>query len=58
MGTGLLFVHDLIDFEHYVLLVVFLPPVLTLLENVSIMGLDDFVIPVVVVLILRAAQMN
>lgn len=58
LGTGLLFAHNYVDFSHYALLVVFLPPVLMLLENVSIMGLDDFVVPVAVVLALRLAQMN
>jgi phytol kinase len=58
LGTGLLFAHNSIDFSHYVFLVILLPPVLTVLENVSIMGLDDLVIPVAVVLVLRLAQMN
>ncbi len=58
MGTGLLFAHDLIGFNGYVLLVVVLPPVLTLLENISIMGLDDLLIPVVVIVALRSAQLG
>jgi len=58
LGTGLLYAHNSINFDNYVLLVVFLPPALTILENISIMGLDDFIVPVVVVLALRAAQMS
>ena len=58
MGTGLLFAHDLIGFDGYVLLVVVLPSVLTLLENISVMGLDDLLIPVVVIVALRSAQLG
>jgi dolichol kinase len=58
LGVGLLFAHNVIDFTHYALLVVFLPPLLTALENVCMLGLDDLVIPLAVLLFLRLAQMG
>ena len=55
LGVGLLFAHDYISFNHYVLLLVFLPPVLAFLENLAVLGLDNVVVPVAVVLALQLA---
>lgn len=53
LGTGLLFANDLIPFHTYVLLVVALPPVLTVLENVTGLGLDNVVVPMAVIIALQ-----
>lgn len=55
-GAGLLFAHNLIDFTHYALLLIFLPPILTILENIFMLGMDDLVIPIAVLLALNIAQ--
>jgi dolichol kinase len=57
-GVGLLYAHNVIDFTHYALLVIFLPPVLTALENICMLGLDDLVVPLAVILVLRLTQMG
>jgi len=56
LGPGLLFTHNYIDFSHYIILQITIPPVLTVLENVSIMGLDDLAVPLAVIFILNLAQ--
>lgn len=56
LGAGTLFAHQFISFSHYILILVFLPPILTLAENLSVYGLDNLIIPVVVILALRLAQ--
>jgi len=56
LGTGLLFASSLIPFQTYVLLVVGLPPILTILENVTGMGLDNIVVPVGVIVALQLTQ--
>ena len=56
LGTGLLFLHSGLSFSRYALLLLFLPPFLTLLENLAILGLDNVVVPVAVVLALRLAS--
>ena len=50
LGIGLPFVPA----HHYLLLLIALPPVLALVENISIAGLDNLTVPVVLILILRA----
>jgi phytol kinase len=53
LGTGLLLANDLINFQHYVALVILLPPLLTVLENVSVRGLDNITVPTALLIILR-----
>lgn len=48
VGAGGLFAHDLIPFAGYAALTIGLPPVLTVAENFAIRGLDNFVIPLLV----------
>lgn len=55
LGVGLLFAHDFISFNHYMILLVFLPPILALLENLAVFGLDNVAVPVAVVIALRLA---
>lgn len=56
LGFGLLFAYQTISLSSYVVLVLLLPPVLVMVENVSLMGFDNFVIPVVVLLALNLAS--
>lgn len=53
LGVGLLFAHDFISFEQYALMLILLPPVLTVLENLSLFGMDDATIPVVTLAVLQ-----
>ncbi|MDO8591777.1 MAG: hypothetical protein Q7R60_02555 [bacterium] len=55
LAVGLLFAHDAVGFNHYVFLLIFLPPILAFLENLAVLGLDNLVVPVAVVLALRLA---
>jgi dolichol kinase len=55
-GYGLLPAHDFISYQNYFLILLLFPPLLTLLENLSIYGFDNIVIPIVVVVLLRALQ--
>lgn len=55
-GCGLLSAHDSISFQTYYLLILLLPPAFTLAENLSIFGLDNLVIPLLTVIILRVVQ--
>lgn len=55
-GAGSLLVCELISFPTYALILIFLPPVLTLIENISIYGLDNITVPLVVVAVLQWAQ--
>jgi phytol kinase len=57
LGAGLLFAHDIITFQNYYLLLLLLPPAFTLAENFSIFGLDNLIIPLLTIAILRAVAM-
>jgi dolichol kinase len=56
LSIGILFAHNFIPYNHYYWLILLLPPALTVLENISVFGLDDAVVPVVTILALRLAQ--
>ena len=56
LGAGILLVGNAIDFGHYALLMIFLPPGLMVLENVAIYGTDNIVIPVAVLMALNLAR--
>ncbi|HVO86692.1 MAG TPA: hypothetical protein VMT23_03120 [Candidatus Binatia bacterium] len=56
LGFGLLFVHDLIPYSSYYWLILLLPPVLTIAENAAVFGLDNIVVPVLVIVVLKMAQ--
>jgi phytol kinase len=53
LGTGLLFANDFITFQSYVSVLFILPPILTVLENVTTYGLDNITVPLATVLILQ-----
>ena len=56
LGVGILFAHNLIAFGNYAILLLVLPPILVLLENFAILGVDNIVVPLVVLLALNLAQ--
>jgi dolichol kinase len=56
LGTGMLFAHDSIGFSGYAVMLLVLPPILTLLESYAVKGLDNIVIPVVVIIALRLTE--
>jgi phytol kinase len=58
LGGGLLAANDLIPISHYAVLLIVLPPVLTLVENVALLGTDNLAIPIVVVIALQLAQVQ
>lgn len=55
LGTGLLVAHDSVAFNHYTTLLIVLPPILTLVENIAAFGLDNLAVPVVLVIALQLA---
>jgi dolichol kinase len=56
LAPGLLYAHDLIDYNHYLIVLLALPPVLTIVENVAGMGLDNIFVPLAVIMALQIAQ--
>lgn len=56
LGVGALSAHAIIPYENYAVLLFALPPILTVLENMSVLGSDNLVIPVAVILALQMAQ--
>lgn len=56
LGVGLLFATSLIPFQTYSLLVIGLPPILTILENITGLGLDNVVVPMGVIAALQLTQ--
>jgi phytol kinase len=57
LGVGLLFIRDQFDLSGYIGLLVVAPPVLTAIENLGVLGLDNLFIPPAVILMLSAAQL-
>ena len=55
-GAGLLPAHDLISFQNYFLILLLVPPIFTLAENIALFGLDNLVIALLTVAVLRALQ--
>jgi len=49
LAIGLIFAHNQISFGHYEWLVLGLPPLLTAVENLGVFGLDNILVPLVVV---------
>jgi phytol kinase len=56
LGFGLLPAHQAISYHSYYLLLLIMPPLLTIAENLSISGLDNLIIPLVTIAILRSFQ--
>jgi phytol kinase len=57
LGFGLLPAHNLITFNDYALLLVCLPPVAALTENLAVFGMDNLAIPIVIIAALNLASM-
>lgn len=57
LEVGLLAAHTAFSFQSYYFLLVLLPPILTILENLAIYGVDNVVVPLALVLILRMVQL-
>jgi phytol kinase len=57
-GVGLLAAHDSFTFQDYYLLILLVPPVFTLAENLSVFGLDNLVLPLLTLAILGLFQVN
>lgn len=55
-GIGLLAAHNVFSFGQYYLMLLLLPPALTLIENASVFGLDNLLIPILTIAILRFVQ--
>jgi dolichol kinase len=55
LGGGILAAHNLIPYNHYAILLIVLPPILTLTENLAVWGTDNLAIPIVVIAALQLA---
>lgn len=56
LTPGLLAAHDVFSFRDYYYLLLLLPPALTLIENVAVFGIDNLIIPVALIVVLRIVQ--
>jgi dolichol kinase len=54
IGFGILAPH-ILSFPIYALLIIFLPPLLTLIENISVFGFDNLTLPIATLLIIKLA---
>jgi dolichol kinase len=55
LGGGLLMAHNLIPYSHYAALLIALPPILTITENIAVYGMDNLAIPIVIIIALNIA---
>jgi len=56
LGAGLLAAHSTITFNYYAALLITLPPILALTENLAVWGTDNLAIPIVVIIALQLAS--
>jgi dolichol kinase len=49
LGVGLLLARDAVDYSAYTTLLIAVPPVLVLVENIALWGLDNLLVPIIVV---------
>jgi len=56
LTAGLLAANDIFTFQDYYFLLLFMPPLLTLIENLAVFGIDNLLIPVLTIMILRFFQ--
>ncbi len=56
LTAGLLAAHDVFTFRDYYYLLLLLPPGLTVLENLAAYGVDNLVIPIFLIIVLRLVQ--
>lgn len=57
-GILLMLSYSNINFSNYALLLLIAPPILTFIENISLNGSDNILIPLAVLLALNVAQLN
>jgi dolichol kinase len=53
LTAGLLAAHNLFSYQDYYYLLLLLPPLLTILENLAVLGVDNLIIPLVTIAALR-----
>lgn len=58
LGAGLLPAHDLISFKDYFLILILLPPALTIVENFSLLGFDNLLLALFTIAVLKSFQMH
>jgi dolichol kinase len=56
LGVGLLLAKDVVDYQAYTTLLLAIPPILVLVENVALWGLDNLLVPIIVVAALNLTQ--
>lgn len=56
LGVGLLPAYSQISLSHYDLLLIAAPPLLAVVENVAVYGMDNLALPLATILILQIAQ--
>jgi dolichol kinase len=56
LGVGLLLARDIVDYSAYTTLLIAVPPLLVLVENVALWGLDNLLVPIIVVAALNLTQ--
>lgn len=56
LGIGLLFSQNLVDYSAYATLLLVVPPILVIVENAAIWGLDNLLVPIVIVAALNLAK--
>ncbi len=56
LTAGLLGLHNSFSFQDYYYLLLALPPILTIVENLAIFGIDNLLVPVATIVILRLLQ--
>jgi phytol kinase len=54
--AGVLGSHNLFTYQDYYYLLLLVPPVLTILENLAVLGIDNLIIPLLTIAILRLFQ--
>ena len=56
LTAGVLAAHSVFSYQDYFYLLLLMPPVLTILENLAVLGVDNLIIPLVTIAILRLFQ--
>jgi dolichol kinase len=56
LTAGLLGLHSIYSFQDYYYLLLILPPILMIVENLAVLGVDNLLVPVATIVILRLLQ--
>ena len=56
LGVGSLLAPSSVDYSHFGLIIILLPPILSFVENFSIKGTDNITVPFVLLIALRAVS--